>query len=248
MNVDEYEKLDRIDREHWFYAGKRAIVRHWIARYLELQPNDLLVDVGCGTGTFALEMSRTCRVLGVDHHDESIRLAGPKLREVGGSILKSDLERINLPDRCAAVVTAMDVLEHLDDDAAALREMVRLARAGGLVVLTVPALKLLWSDWDDALGHRRRYERRQLRELIDLPEVEVLRCTYYNIVALPLIGLIRACRRFRPAAPGSNRAEDRVPPGWLNDLLYRSLVAPACWEWPEQPIGVALLAVLRKKT
>src|SRR5258706_4454222 len=140
MNVDEYEKLDRIDREHWFYAGKRAIVRHWIARYLELRPDDLLVDVGCGTGTFAVEMSRSCRVLGVDNHDESIRLAGPKLHAVGGSVLKSDLTRMNLPDRCAAVVTAMDVLEHLDDDAAALREMVRLARSGGVVVLTVPAL------------------------------------------------------------------------------------------------------------
>jgi ubiquinone/menaquinone biosynthesis C-methylase UbiE len=247
MNVEEYEKLDRIDREHWFYAGKRAIVRHWIARYVALKPDDLLIDVGCGTGTFAREMAQTCRVLGVDNHDESIRISEPKLRAVGGSVLSSRLERIDLPDGAAAVVTAMDVLEHLDDDFGALREMVRLARVGGLVVLTVPALMSLWSDWDVALHHRRRYNRRELRRLVDLPEVEVLRCSYYNMAALPLIAVIRGWRRIRPAAPAADRAEDRVPPRWLNALLYRSLVTPACREWPTQPIGVALLAVLRKK-
>ncbi len=247
MNVDEYEKLDRVDREHWFYAGKRAVVRHWIARHVALKPDDLLIDVGCGTGTFALEMGRTCRVLGVDDHDESIRLAGPKLHAVGGSVLRSRLERIDLPDGAAAVVTAMDVLEHLDDDLGALREMARLTRVGGLVVLTVPALMSLWSDWDVALHHRRRYNRHELRRLVDLPEIEVLRCSYYNIAALPLIAMIRSWRRIRPAAPAADRAEDRVPPRWLNALLYRSLVTPACWEWPTQPIGVALLVVLRKK-
>ncbi|HEX4826273.1 MAG TPA: methyltransferase domain-containing protein [Candidatus Polarisedimenticolaceae bacterium] len=247
MNVDEYEKLDRIDREHWFYAGKRAVVRHWIARSLALTHDDLLVDVGCGTGTFALEMGTTCRVLGIDHHDESIRLAEPKLRSVGGSVKKSPLERIDLPDGAATVVTAMDVLEHLDDDRLALRELIRIARPGGLIVVTVPALMALWSDWDVALGHRRRYDRRQLLRLIDLPEVDLVRCSYYNMAALPLIGIVRGWRRIRPPAPGADRAEDRVPSRWLNTLLYRSLVTPACWEWPRQPIGVALIAVLKKR-
>ena len=246
MNIEEYDRLDRIDRDHWFYSGKRAIVRHWIARHIALRPDDLVIDVGCGTGAFLLEMVRTCRVLGVDNHDESLRLAGPRLNAAGGSVLKSGLERIDLPDGCTAVVTAMDVLEHLDNDTAGMREMVRLARPGGLVVLTVPALMMLWSDWDEALHHRRRYERGQLRRLVDLPDVEPLRCTYYNIAALPLIASVRAWRRIRPVAPGAERAEDRVPPRWLNRLLYRSLVTPACWEWPGQPIGAALLAVLRK--
>ena len=141
MNPDEYTKLNRIDREHWFYTGKRAVVRHWVGRFVSLRPDDLWVDAGCGTGTLLEEQSRECRVLGLDDYDESIALARPRVEAVGGRVLKSSLDRVNLPDGCAAVVTALDVLEHLDDDATALREMVRLTRPGGLIVVTVPALR-----------------------------------------------------------------------------------------------------------
>src|SRR5215210_3389619 len=183
MNPEEYEKLDRLDRVHWFYRGKRAIVRHWIGRHLELGPDDLLIDAGMGTGTWLVEMSRRCRVLGLDDH-ESLAVAGPRLRAVGGDSLKTTLERVDLPDGCAAVVTLMDVLEHLDDDAAALREIIRLTRPGGLLVLTVPALRWLWSDWDVGLHHRRRYHRADLLDLVRRPGVEVLRCSYINTASL----------------------------------------------------------------
>jgi SAM-dependent methyltransferase len=247
MNADEYVKLDRLDREHWFYRGKRAVVRHWIDRYLALRPDDLLIDGGCGTGTWLLEMSRVCRVLGLDDYEDSLRLARPRLEPVGGRVLKSGLDRVALPDGCAAVVTLLDVLEHLDDDAAALGEMIRLVRPGGLVVVTVPALRWLWSDWDVSLHHRRRYGRADLLRLVGRPEVEVLHCAYFNSALLPAIALVRLWRKVRPPAPGAVRAEDRIPPRWLNALLFRTLVSPACWGWFRPAAGVSLLAVLRRR-
>jgi SAM-dependent methyltransferase len=246
MNAEEYAKLDRIDREHWFYRGKRDVVRHWIARHARLGAADLLIDAGCGTGTFLEEMSGHCRVLGLDAHDESVALARPRLEAVGGGVLQTGLDRVDLPDGCAAVVTLLDVLEHLDDDGAALREMLRLVRPGGLVVITVPALRWLWSDWDVALHHRRRYSRSELLRLVRRPGAEVLRCTYFNTALLPPIALIRLWRRLRPAKPGAARAEDAIPSPWLNRLLYRTLVSPACWGWFRPPLGVSLLAVLRR--
>ena len=57
MNSEEYTKLDQLDRRHWFYQGKRAIVRHWVERQLSLTAEDLWVDAGCGTGTLLVEMS-----------------------------------------------------------------------------------------------------------------------------------------------------------------------------------------------
>lgn len=247
MNPDEYTKLNRIDREHWFYRGKRAVVRCWVGRFLALRPDDLWVDAGCGTGTLLVEQSAACRVLGLDDYEESIALARPRVEAVGGRVLKSSLDRVDLPDGCAAVVTLLDVLEHLDDDRSALHEMARLTRPGGLVVATVPALRALWSDWDVALHHRRRYGRRDLLQLVDLPELEVLRCAYFNSLLLPPIWLIRAWRKLRPLPPGGERAEDRIPGPWLNGLLYRALVGPACWGWFRPPAGVSLLAVLRKR-
>src|SRR5262249_20404319 len=140
MNPEEYDRLDRVERQHWFYRGKRDVVRHWIRRYRPLRSDDLLIDGGAGTGTWLVEMSRSCHVLGLDDHPESIALARPRLEAVGGSVLQTSLAKVDLPDRVAAVVTLLDVLEHLDDDEAALREMVRLVEPGGLVVITVPAL------------------------------------------------------------------------------------------------------------
>ena len=103
-------------------------------------------------------------------------------------------------------------------------ELARLLRPAGLMVVTVPALPSLWSDWDVALHHRRRYTRRQLLALIRQPELEVLRCVYFNAAVLPLIALIRMGRKHRPPAPGGEQAEDRVPPPWLNSVLFHSLV------------------------
>src|SRR5262245_22966199 len=218
MNPEEYARLDRVDREHWFYRGKRDIVRHWIAHHLPLRRDDLLVDGGCGTGTFLAEMAGACRVLGLDDHDESLALARPRVTAAGGDVRKTSLHRVDLPDGCAAVVTLLDVLEHLDDDAAALAEMVRIVRPGGLVVVTVPALRWLWSDWDVALHHWRRYGRADLLRLVRRPDVEVLRCCYFNAALLPAIALVRFWRRLRPPRPGAERAEDRVPGPRLNDL------------------------------
>jgi SAM-dependent methyltransferase len=246
MNPAEYANLDRLDRRHWFYRGKRAIVRHWIDRHLALGPDDLLVDAGCGTGTFLEEAAGTCRVLGLDDHAESIAIAGPRLAAVGGRVLHTPLERVDLSDDSAAVVTLLDVLEHTDDDGLVLREMIRLVRPGGLVVVTVPALRALWSDWDVALHHRRRYHRRDLLRVCSQPGVEPLRCTYFNTAALPAVFAVRAWRKLRPPTSGRERAEDRVPVGFLNQFLYHAMVAPARWGWLYPPIGVSLLAVLRR--
>jgi SAM-dependent methyltransferase len=246
MNSDEYEKLDRLDRRHWFYRGKRDVVRSWIDRFLQLQRDDLVIDAGCGTGVFLEEMSCRCRVLGLDDHAESITLAMPKLRPVGGDVLQTSLEHVDLPDGCASVVTLLDVLEHIDDDAAVLKEMIRLVRPGGVVVITVPALRALWSDWDVALHHRRRYHQRELLNLSNQPGVEMLHCAYFNSAALPAIAAVRAWRKLRPPRPGAERAEDRIPNPLANWFLYQSLVIPARWRWFHPPAGVSLLAVLRR--
>jgi hypothetical protein len=122
-----------------------------------------------------------------------------------------------------------------------------VTRPGGLVVLTVPALRWLWSDWDVTLHHRRRYHRADLLALVSQPEVEVLHCAYINSAALLPIVLVRLWRRFFPPRPGAERAEDRLPSRPVNALLYHAFVRPACWRWFRPPAGGSLLAVLRVK-
>lgn len=211
---------------------------------MEIERDDLLIDAGMGTGTWLEQMAATCRVLGLDDHDESLAIAGPRLRAVGGSVLKTSLEQIALPDGCAAAITAMDVLEHLHDDAASLRELVRLLRPGGIAVITVPAMPSLWSDWDESLHHVRRYSRRTLSQLVSNTNTELLRIAYFNTAAVAPAWLVRSWRKWR--GPGPVWAEHLIPWPWLNRILEGVMVIPAHWDWFRPPIGLSLIAIIRK--
>lgn len=248
MDPSEYTKLDHIDRRHWFYTGKREIVKHWIHRYLPLATSDLLVDAGMGTGTWLVEMAAECQVMGLDDHEESLAIAIPRLQQVGGSWRKTALTAIDLPDNTASVVTAMDVLEHIPDDRAAMLELIRITKPGGLIVITVPALMALWSDWDVTLQHCRRYSKLGLRTLASQPGAEIRRISFFNTAVLPLIALVRMARKFRRPKPEARRSEDTIPPEPLNTMLRLSMTMPAKCSFIYPPFGVSLLAVLQKKS
>ncbi len=200
-----------------------------------------------GTGTWLEEMAATCQVLGLDDHDESLEIARPRIEAVGGRVLKTSLENIALESECASVVTAMDVLEHIEDDAGTLRELVRLVKSGGIIIVTVPAMPSLWSDWDESLHHFRRYLAVDLKAIITPLDVDIIRLTYFNASALVPVWLIRKWRKLRPPTPGSTWAEHRVPGPIGNFLLYSTMVIPSKWMWFRPPFGLSLLAVLRKR-
>jgi SAM-dependent methyltransferase len=242
MNADEYLKLDQLEKEHWFYAGKREIVRYWINKVQPLKPHSLLVDCGAGTGQFAAEMSAYCRVMAVDDHDESLAIAASKLG--ASSVKRGSITALPLSDQSADSLTALDVLEHVEDDKKAMQEFARVLKPGGILIITVPALPALWSDWDVSLHHFRRYSRKTWLNLIGDSHFTVEHWNFVNVLALPLVYL---SRKFRAIVPTQRRAEDAIPSKWLNFLLRRSFTIFACQEKIRFPIGVGLLGVLRRK-
>jgi SAM-dependent methyltransferase len=143
------------------------------------------------------------------------------------------------------------VLEHVPDDAAVVRGFHRLLRPGGLAVVTVPASMALWSDWDEALHHYRRYRRAQLRALFPAGQWDIVHVNYTNVVVYPAVWLVRKWRRLTArrgvaATAGGARTEDRVPPPWLNGLLQAVFVGLARVRVPF-PFGVSLLLVARRR-
>lgn len=249
MNAAEYANLERIEAAHWYYAGKRELVARWIARARPARPGrvDRLLDCGAGTGLFAREMAALFDTWVLDDHEESLRLLRAKFP--ADRVLSLAGDRVPLADGSLEVVTALDVLEHTPDDGAVVRGFHRLLVPGGLAVVTVPASMALWSDWDVGLHHYRRYHRAQLRALFPAAEWDLVHLNYTNVPAYPAVWLLRRWRKWFPAAaaaPGAERAEDKIPAPWLNGLLRRIFVAMAFWPVPF-PFGVSLLLVARKR-
>ena len=210
--------------------------------------DDVLLDCGAGTGLFAHEMESVCRVLVLDDHEESLRMLRTRFKPE--QILSLAGDQVPLPDGALDYVTALDVLEHVPDDVAVVRGFHRLLKPGGVAVITVPASMALWSDWDVALHHFRRYSRAQLRALFPAGDWDVEYVNYTNVVVYPPVWLLRKWRGWRKrtevADNGAPRSEDRIPPRWLNSLLRAVFVGMARWRVPF-PFGVSLVLVARRR-
>lgn len=243
MDAAEYSNLDRVERDHWYYAGKREMVRRWLQRARPFAPDEVLLDCGAGTGRFALEMQAHCRVLVLDDHEEALRFL--RARFSPEQVLQLSGPRLPLPDASVTRVTALDVLEHIEDDASAAREIHRVLAPGGIVAITVPASMALWSDWDVSLHHFRRYDRAGLRRLFAPDQWEIVQLNYTNVAPYPVVWLVRRWRSWFPLSSAA-RWEDRSPPRLLNAALRRLFVGLAFCRLPF-PFGVSLLLVARRR-
>lgn len=243
MNADEYEKMHQAETRHWFYVGKRQIARWAIERFGPATGARTLLDCGAGTGLFAAEYAQltgaTVKVM--DDHAESLAML--RQRFPASAVVTGSCAAIPLPDASESCITLLDVLEHVEDDVAAVAELHRVLRPGGLLVISVPALMQLWSEWDVVLHHFRRYHRADLAALFGPEKWERRYLKYVNTAALPAVWWLRRGRR----AGDSHRSEEQIPPAWLNTILRWLFVFPAQRRWVPAPCGVGLLIVLRKR-
>jgi SAM-dependent methyltransferase len=143
-------------------------------------------------------------------------------------------------------VTCLDVVEHTPDDRATLRELRRVTRPGGHVVITVPAHPLVWSAHDELNMHYRRYTRRTLKAAVRDVDLPVVRETYFNGLLLAPAAAVRLAQRLRRPAEGSDL--ERTPAA-LNHLLELPLAAEArlIARGGRVPAGMSLLVVLRRQ-
>ncbi len=242
MEDDVYKAMYELEERHWWFRGRRAIIWALLERAGVRGPLRLL-DAGCGTGRHLLEYG----VLGEAHGIDPSPAAVAACRRRGlERVSQGAIERLPYEDASFDLILATDVLEHLPDDALALRELRRVAAPGATILCTVPAFMWLWSDEDTRLHHHRRYVRDELVARVRETGWEPSIATYYNTLLLPAIGAARAAEGLRRAGP-SQRSEIQRSSG----PLAAGLVVPLRLEAAlikrglALPIGVSVGLVAR---
>jgi SAM-dependent methyltransferase len=240
MTPNEMQAMLSSDEEHWWYRGRRRVLRAEIDR-LPLPAHPRLLDAGCGSGRTLDELATYGDVSGIDLSEDAVASARGRGHD---DVHQAAVEDIPFPDQTFDVVTCLDVIEHTRDDHVTLRELRRVTRAGGLAVVTVPAYQALWSSHDVANLHFRRYDRRSLRSAARGAGWDVAGDTYFNGLLLAPAAAVRFASRRR--APGHSDLD--VTPPALNGVLElpmrlesRFLAAGS-----RLPAGLSLLAVLRR--
>jgi SAM-dependent methyltransferase len=194
------------DRRHWWFRGRRAVLRAVLPGVLPVQPARLL-ELGCGSGNMLEMLEEFGEAVGVEANPDLVAAA----RAVGLDARRGTLPgALPVPSEWADVVLLLDVLEHLDDEAAALAAARGALTPGGVLVITVPAYAWLWSGHDMALGHRRRYTAARLRATVAGAGFRVTRVTYFSTLLFPMLALARAAKRLRGDASHDLRPVGRA--------------------------------------
>jgi SAM-dependent methyltransferase len=242
MERDFELQTHRAEDRHWWYRGRRNVIERVIAD-LRLPARARILDAGCGSGRNMVELARHGTVTGVELSDTSIDLA--RARGAGEVIAGSVLE-MPLDGDSFDLSVCLDVIEHLEDDLGALRELRRVLAPGGPLLVTVPAYQWLWSGHDEVNHHHRRYTRRSLQRVAEQAGWDQVRTTYFNSLLLPAAIVLRVLDRFSRKTTESS-LDLWVPPEPLNWLLERPLALEAglIGRGGRIPAGLSLLAVFR---
>ena len=246
MRPATYEAEAALERGHWWFRGRRRLLARLLAR-MPLPAAARVLDVGCGTGANGPVLAGAERfTVGLDASAIPLGL-GRSAERTHGARVRADAGLLPFADASFDLVTALDVLEHLDDDAAAARELHRVLRPGGVLVVFVPALRLLWGLQDEVSHHRRRYGRGELRAVVAGAGLDVERLTFFNTLLFPPILVARLAMRVRP--PRALRSENEIGGRVANRIaeLIFSAEAPFL-ERADLPIGVSLACVARRRT
>ena len=244
MQEHTYPIMYEVEDAHWWYAGRRRIISSFLARICgdAQSRRPRILDVGCGTGANLELLAEFGEAEGVDVSHEALSFCRARGFD---NVRHGAAEQLPYADGAFDVVTALDVIEHLDDDLGSLREMRRVLKPGGRVLLFVPAFMFLWGVQDDVSNHRRRYRLKELEATVRAAGFEVERATYANITFFAPILLVRAFMRVARLRPPS---EFKINVPAFNGVLGRIFGAERFWlRCLDFPFGVSALCVARRK-
>jgi SAM-dependent methyltransferase len=231
VDTAELQLLTSLEDHHWWYKERRAILRRELRR---LPDPGRALDIGAaGGGNTRVLKEHGWQAVALEYSDSAPDVA----RSRGIWVMRADARELPIRSGTCGLVTAFDVLEHIDQDYLAAAEIARVLQPGGTALIAVPCDMALWSAHDDAVGHVRRYSRSELASLIEKTGLTIERVWSWNVLLRPAVAMRRK------TSAGSDLGEvSPVANGLLTAVVVAERYLPVK-SWP----GVSLMLRARRR-
>jgi len=241
MYEHEYEAMYRLENSYWWFIARRSLALELLKKEINGQ-GERILDVGCGTGANASAFAGLAPTIGIDASMEALHFCQSRGIK---TVAFSNVEELPFGRQTFDIVTALDLLEHTDDDLHSLREIRRVMKSRGLLLITVPAYGFLWSEHDEALKHRRRYTAHELRNKLVVTGFDVVRTSYFiSTLFFPILAL-RIWQGLRKDATRPKTSIQELP-RWINSSLVGLLALERkMFQQMNLPFGVSIVALAR---
>ena len=213
MERHVYDRMAEIDRDHWWFVGRRKILTALLEKWRPRAGPLKILEVGCGTGSNIAMLQHFGTVDAIEPDDHARAFA---TQRTGVTVKGGYLPNVPLEDGYYDLIVLLDVLEHIPDDAGALTALAPKLAPGGRLMLAVPAMPSLWSGHDVAHHHQRRYTRQTLETVVQAAGFHTLDQAAFNTLLLPAIIGVRWLNRVLGRKGGD---EDRIPSRPVNAML-----------------------------
>lgn len=245
MQINEYELMRDVQDRHWWWNGREKLLQRLMDKYLTKRRSDYkIADIGSGFGANISLLSKYGTVY-------ALEMDGDGLKYISETQEKAIPVKWQSPEPLDIKFDMMlmaDVLEHIEDDYAALQWISDHLKPGGLAFITVPAHKYFWSEMDEVVHHFRRYSKSALIDVVG-SELTIEKISFYNAILFPVkllfVGLTKSLRLFSPGKP--KKSYNSLPPSFVNYVFKLIMYIEAkliCYL--NLPFGVSLVMVLKK--
>lgn len=234
-----YDRMAEHDATHWWYRARRDVLASLIKRKIALPPMARILEIGCGTGHNLAMLGTFGEVDAIEIDDHSRDIASKRL---GRDVASSPLPALTgVTNHRYDMIALLDVLEHVEDDCAALKAIAQRLRGGGTILITVPQYPWMWSGHDVANHHFRRYTKATLRKVIADAGLRATLLQSFNSLLFPLAAADRIAARIL----GRTGSDDALPPAAIN-LLFEKIFGLERYFVGRVPMppGVSLVAVV----
>lgn len=193
---DGFDLADKVEKENFWVCSRNRLLKNIINKYSLKFNKTKLLDIGCGTGAFIKEIKDNDNLIitGSDIYLKGLIYAKKKLPDVKFIQFDATKGRLN---KKFDIVTAFDVIEHIDDDIAFISNIYRMTNSGGYFIVTVPQYMFLWSSLDEIIKHKRRYSKKELLSKLQQQKFIISYCSSFLFILFPLMLFSRIFDRYK---------------------------------------------------